>query len=38
VGLGIADLINVLREVNYNTYYSKEHPSFYYVLLQALPF
>ena len=33
VGLGIADLINILREADYNTYYSKEYSNFYRVLL-----
>ena len=33
VGLGVTDLINVLREVDYNTHYSKENPNFYRVLL-----
>jgi len=33
VGLGVIDLINVLREADYNTYYSKEHSNFYCVLL-----
>ena len=33
MGLGITDLINILREVDYNTYYSKEYPNFYRVSL-----
>jgi len=37
VGLGVADLINVLREADHNTHYSKEHPNFYRVSLRALP-
>ena len=37
VDLGVIDFINILREVDYNTHYSKEHSNFYRVLLQALP-
>ena len=37
VGLGITDLINILREADYNIRYSKEHPNFYRVSLRALP-
>ena len=37
VGLGVTDLINILREVDHNTHYGKEHPNFYRVSLQALP-
>jgi len=37
VGLDITDLINILREVDYNIYYSKEYLNFYCVSLRALP-